>query len=170
MFLWCFYVVGSKPQALEILPSSPPSSSPQGGSLILHFEDGAQHKIVLDSSKQACKVTSLPRKKIVRVEVAAADFTLYSRRNWSGTEKNVGAVGNKIYSADDVKFTKVKSVLIRSKGCVREANVPLVAISVCVMAVILVLAGVLLYRSRRTKCQHFILARSSEEQTQENGI
>lgn len=115
-------------------------------------------------------MTSLPRKRIAGVEVAAADFILYSKPNWSGQQSNVGSPGNKIYSADDVRFTKVKSVLILSKGCVREANVPLVAISVCAVAVILILAGVLLYRSRRTKCQHFILAGSSEEQTQDNGI
>ena len=115
--------------------------------VILHFTDGTQHKVVVDSSNQDCKVNNIPRgKRIAKAEVASGDFILYSKRTWSGRQKVVGSGGNRDYSADVVGFTKVKSVQILKEGCSREANVPLVAVSVCAVVLALALAALLLYR------------------------
>jgi len=167
--LWCFSVVGCQPKPCDSVfcpPTATTPLSPSVGSLILHFEDGTQHKIVHDRSGQDCKVNNIPRKRITRVEVANADFILYNNPKWRGKQMRVGSVGNMEYTADEVGFTWVKSV--EKQDCSRKANVPAVAVSVCVVVIILVLAG--LFVLRRSKYQRCHSTSTSDQQTQENGL
>ena len=156
-------------------PNPSPGPNPENhGSLTLHYTDDTRLKVDFDSSSTECRktVTNLPKKRIVRVEVASAHFVLHNKKKTNGLQKVVGSVGSREYSADDVGSTKVRAVILLNRSCdgrvaLASAKVPLIA--VCVFGVLgLLLAGVLLIYRRTTRSQHRPLP--SGEQSGECGI
>jgi len=151
--------------------SSPGPAPESHGSLTLHYTDDTRFKIDFNSSSPECRetVTNLPKKRIAKVEVASASFILHNNKKTNGLQKQVGSVGSREYSAEDVGFTKVRAVIILNnsacagRGGTANAKVPLIVVCVLVGVISLVLAAVLLISRTRTRYQHRPL--SSEEQT-----
>ena len=148
IMLGCFNVVWTQPCVLCPPPEPPPSTN--HGSIILHYTDGTKHKINDTSFDQDCRVTKLKRKKMIaKVEVASGDFLLSKLRNGRGGSFTAVSVGHREFSAEEMKLKKVGRVVNRNCSISRKANVPMVAILVCVGAVTLVLAGFFIHKRRR---------------------
>ena len=122
------------------------------GSLTLHYTDGTNHTVVIDSSSPGCEVVDLPnpKKHITKLSVAAAEFVIYSRKKGRGPGKHVDSDGHRVYFADEIDFAKdrVKSYKFMKNGCfsVKKGNASVMVVTVCAVAVMLVLAAVLVYR------------------------
>merc|ERR1712183_1135807 len=119
------------------------------GSLTLHYEDNSTRKFDYSSS-MGCNVINIkPRQRIARAVVASAHFVLFNRKNMRGRQATFSSNQEREYSAEDVGFTRVKSIV--RKGCRREASVTVIALSLTAATLFLVVAAVLLYRWRRSR-------------------
>ena len=58
-------------------------------------------------------------------------------------------MGEREYSAEEVGFTRVKSII--REDCRREASVTVLAVTVTAASIFLVVAAILLYRWRRSR-------------------
>merc|ERR1712108_131649 len=100
---------------------------------------------------------------------ASAQFILHNKKKTNGLQKQVGSLGSREYSAEDVGFTKVRAVILLNSSCIgggdiANAKVPLIVVCVLIGVISLVLAAVLLISRRRKRYQHRPIV-SSEEQT-----
>ena len=120
------------------------------GSLILHYEDNSTLRIDYDSSME-CEVINMKKKeRMVRAVVSSAHFLLFNRKNLKGLQTTVSSTREREFSAEEVGFTKVRSIARRGCGS-RQATVTIIAVSLTVVALFLVLAAILLYRWRKAQ-------------------
>ena len=172
--LFGFSAVSSLP-CVTCPPANPGTTPESHGSLTLHYTDDTRFKVVFNSSSQECRetVTDLPGKRIVKVEVASAQFILHNKKKTNGLQKQVGSVGSREYSAEDVGFTRVRAVILLNSACtgriaLATAKVPLIAVGV--FGVVSLVLAVILLISRRTTRRYQHRPLPSGEQSGEHGI
>ena len=127
----------------------PPKDPEYSGSLILRTKDNTNHTFHYNRASQDCEVENLPEGlRVSSLEVTSSTFTLFSKKNGSGSEKTVETEQTEIFDASEINVNwKVKS--IRRNGCTGFANFTLIVIILTVTVLILTLAIVYIVKRRR---------------------